>query len=289
MPRAVFVQGMKGLGDNIFERAFVKTLVQRADVWLTTPWPELFADLDRVRFVHQPTPLRTQSKNLARQDAHRWSAAPAGALTVRVFYGGAHLRSGSIVRAMEQQFGCAPSAFDLPTFPAPPANGKPIALVRPVTERREWFNAARNPLPEHVAYVAAELLRDYHVVSVADLEPEVEWLVGDPPPAHERFHAGELGVAELLGYLRAARVVVGGVGWIVPAAIAAGVPLFCILGGQGGHNAPERITDPRMDLSHAGFAHPDNFCLCENMRHECDKRNRRLAEQWDAFRRRQGL
>lgn len=290
MRASIVVQGMRGLGDCIYQRPFVRTLVERgtATVYVETPWPELYEDLP-VRFLHASTTLRTQARNVAGQPAGRWSHAPqAPVRRIRVAYGSAALRAGSIVAAMEGCFGVPPAAWDLPAFPRFERD-RPVAVVRPVTERREWLNAARGPLPEYVAEVAADLMRDYHVVSVADVVDGVEWIVGDPPPAHERLHAGELGVRALLGLIQSATVVVGGVGWIVPASIAAGVPAFVINGGQGAHNARDRITDPRMPLDRIAFVEPDRFCRCENMRHACDKRIADLSARWSAFRRQRGL
>ena len=71
--------------------------------------------------------------------------------------------------------------------------------------------------------------------------------------------------------MRDADIVIGGVGWIVPAALALKVRTFVVLGGHGGHNSPEKITDPRLDLSRIGFARPEKFCQCTNMRHSCEK------------------
>lgn len=290
MRASVVVQGMRGLGDCIYQRPFVRALCERrtANVYVDTPWPELYEDLP-VRFLRPTTTLRTQARNAAAQPAGRWSLPPHGSpRRIRVAYGSSSLRAGSIIAAMESCFAVAPSAWDLPAFPRA-VRDRPIAVVRPVTERREWHNAARNPLPEYVAQVAADLMADYRVVSVADLADGAEWLIGEAPPAHERYHAGEIEIRELLGLIQSAAVVVGGVGWIVPASIAAHVPAFVINGGQGGHNARDRITDSRMPLDRIRFVEPDAFCRCENMRHACDKRITGLAERWSAFRREQGL
>jgi hypothetical protein len=283
------VLGMQGLGDNIFQRAFVKTLAQSEDVVLRTPWPQLYADLPRVRCIPSPTRLRTQLKNMLAQPHGAFVDWKPGrvARTVTVSYGHKALERGSVIRAMEACFGVPPSGWDLPARLmlgrwAP--TGRPIAMVRPVTVRAEWLNIARNPLPEYVAHAAAQLMRTHHVISVADLEDGKEWLDGEAPPAHEYLHHGELTVESLLALVVAADVVVGGVGWIVPACIATGTPLFCILGGQGGHNAPSKITDPRMRLSHVRFAEPDHFCQCTDMRHGgCDKRITGFVDQWAAF------
>lgn len=268
---SLLIHGMRGLGDNIYQRAFVRAV--REDVYLSTPWPELYEDLP-IRFVREDTPLRTQAKNISRQPASRWREAPADARSVRVSYGTRELASGSIIDAMNAALPLngAPLVMDLPAFPDPGIKAdKPIALVRPVTVRTEWRNEARNTYPESIQHLAAAMMDRFFVVSVADLERGKEWLVTPEPPAHLKLHGGELDISRLMGLVQRAAVIVGGVGWIVPAAIAAKTPAFIVLGGHGGHNAPEKITDPRMDLSKMTFAMPDKFCRCADMGHGCDK------------------
>lgn len=251
---------MLGLGDNIFARAFVK---QYPGAYLETPWPELYCDLD-VKCVRPETQLRTQAKNVQR--GHAWHAAPAGP-QLRIAYG-----RDPIVQGLRQAFRCEPAEFDLPAFGPAPVEGRYV-LVRPATVRTEWRADTRNPLPEYVAQAAAEMRsRGYRVVSVADLEPGKEWALEPLPPADIRFHQGELPVEQLLALLQHADAVIGGIGWIVPAAIAAKAPAWIICGGQGGFNSPEHITDPVMDLSRITFAVPDNFCRCTLKQHTCDKR-----------------
>lgn len=291
MTPALLIQGMRGLGDNLFQRPFVRAACERrANVYLETPWPELYADLP-VRPVATATPLRTQALNEARQPAALWSTPPAAVELRRFSYGHGALRRGSIVQALERTvpLGRTPFAFDLPPLGPSPAietGGKPLALVRPVTVRREWRNPARNPRPEYLAEIAGSLMATHHVVCVAHLAAGEEWLDGPLPPHHQALIAGELDVRQLLALVRAAAVAVGGVGWLVPAAIAAGTPAFIILGGQGGHNGPAKITDPRMNLTRLGYATPDRFCGCDQMGHRCDKRISNLPAQWAAFRQR---
>ena len=269
------IQGMKGLGDNIYQRAFLKGL--KHPVWLETPWPELYADLPMVRLVKPDTKLRTQAKNMRRHAA--WERAPRGRIT-QVAYGQA-----GIIPGMAAKFGRQPGEFDLPDFGPSPVGGRYI-VVRPVTLRSEWRADSRNPLPEYVAQAAAEMRRrGFTVVSVADLEDGMEWALDPLPPADIRYHAGELPVEQLLALLQGAVAVIGGIGWIVPAAIAAKVPAWIVCGGQGGYNAPELITAPTMDLTRIAFAVPDNFCRCTQRDHSCDKRiadyDQRLAEWAD--------
>lgn len=265
---ALLIRGMYGLGDSIYQRGFVK---QFPGAYLMTPWPELYADLD-VKCVKPDTRLRTQAKNIVQTRA-RWHSAPAHGTSIQVSYGPDELRTGSIVTAMKSRFGIVPK-FDLPDFGnSPIRSNKPVAIIRPVTVRREWMNPARSPKPEYVNQ-AARILRQrgFYVVSIADIQQGQEWLVGDPPEADEYYHKGELSLTQLLAAIQGAAVVVGGVGWIVPACIAAGTPLYVILGGNGGHNAPEKITDKRyMNLKRVGWAKPERFCMCSNNNHQCEK------------------
>ena len=262
------------MGDCIYSRPFVRAAAAQYDVHLETPWPELYADLD-IKFVRGSRKLRTQQKNMARQSGDLWSnSVPLRQIQI----GYPAIDWISIIAALEQKWsrlkvGFDPAFFDLPNMgQSPIGSDKPIAVIRPVTVRSEWRNEARNPWPEYVNAVAAELMATHTVVAVADLAPGEEWLVGELPPAHHHLIHGELTVRELLALVRDADIVIGGVGWIVPAGLALKVKTFVVLGGHGGHNAPAKITDPRVDLSRIGFATPEKFCRCTNMRHACDKR-----------------
>lgn len=269
------IQGMKGLGDNIYQRAFLQDL--KHPVWLETPWPELYRDLPMVKVVRPDTKLRTQSKNIRRHT--HWERPPRGRV-VQIAYG-----KDGIIRGMAARFGRQPAAYNLPDFGPPPVGGRYV-VVRPVTVRSEWRADARNPLPEYVARAAAEMQRrGYKVVSVADLEEGKEWALDPLPSAGIRYHAGELPVEQLLALVQHAEAVIGGIGWIVPAAISAQIPAWIVCGGQGGFNAPELITHPSMDLDRITFAVPDNFCRCTQREHNCDKSiadyDQRLAEWAD--------
>jgi hypothetical protein len=271
--RPLFVQSMKGLGDGIYQRPFVRAESERRAVYLDTPWPQLYADLPNVFPVKPSTTLRTQAKNAAAQPDSVWHERPLIADVARFGYGTRELRRGSIVRSLEAVLPLrgAPFVFDLP----PTGRAMwfhPYVVVRPVTIRREWTNSARNPDPSAV-FKVAQWLQDagFKVVLVADLKDGEEHAVGALPP-HDIAHlAGELDVDGLMQLVKGASAVVGGVGWIVPMAIAAGTPLFVIQGGQLRHNGPQAITDPRMNLSRVGWAKPRYPCDCESMRHNCRK------------------
>jgi hypothetical protein len=165
-----------------------------------------------------------------------------------------------------------PALFDLPDMGSSPIKSdRPIAVIRPVTLRTEWTNPARNPKPEYINALAAELMATHTVVAVASLAEGQEWLVGNLPPAHHYFVHEELPVRQLMALVRDADIVIAGVGWIVPAVLALKTRAFIVLGGNGGHNAPKTITDPRLDLGRIGFAIPERYCRCTHMPHACNK------------------
>ncbi len=257
----MIIHGMLGLGDNLFERPFIKALPK--PVYLSTPWPFIFHDIPDVHFIRPVTPLRTQSKNIARHN--NW-VMPPGKQPAR------HIRYGAegIIPGMTASFGVMPRAFDLPPLPPSPESGRYV-VVRPATVRSEWRADTRNPDPEYIYRAAWEArLHGYRVISVADLQEGHEWLVGGVAfPADVEYHKGELPVEQLLSLVANASAVIGGIGWLVPAALAARVPAWIICGGQGGFNSPHQICPSGSTIT---FAVPDNFCRCKLKQHNCDKR-----------------
>lgn len=275
LARPIHLYGRCGLGDNVYWRPLVRRAVQDHNVYLQTPWPELFRDIPGLHFVlPRKTKLRTQLKNIER---HRrlYTHLPSGVRSCRLKYDWTDLPKSNVLAVMEKHLGLPadPFVFDLPDFgPSPVKTDRPVAFLRPVTERAEWLNRARNPDPQYVAR-AAELLRQagFFVLVVADLEPEKEWLVGPQPVADRIVLRGEWGVEKLMASIQNAAVVVGPIGFIVPTALAFRTPLIAIGGGQGAHNHPDRIIDPRMDTSRVRFILPDPMCGCGEMLHDCPK------------------
>lgn len=256
------INGMQGLGDNIYSRPFIKKLAAKGEIYLRTPWPELYSDIGGIHYLRPDTELRTQKKNAARFSG--WAPEPQGKAR-RIRYG-----SEGIYLGLRHSFGFEAPGLDLPDFGRSPISGRYV-VVRPATVRDEWRADSRNPKPEYLDIAARHCQAlGYQVVSVADL-CKAERLVGDPPSADVCFHEGELPVEQLLALVQHASAVIGGIGWLVPATIAAKVPAWIVCGGQGGYNAPELITNDGMDLYKIEFAMPDKFCRCVERFHECNK------------------
>lgn len=206
----------------------------------------------------------------------KWAGNPIGGYQIRVSYGGDPIFDG-----MRRCFGFESDKMDLPDFGASKYE-KPYVVVRPVTARSEWLAAARNPLSKYVTQTAeAARKADYIVVSVADLQIGREW-ADELPPADIEFNHGELDTIQLLNLTQNAAALIGGIGWIVPAAMAQNKKALVICGGQGGYNHPDRITDKSQPHS-ITFAMPDNFCMCKQREHSCDKTISSIQEIIDGF------
>lgn len=269
------ITSMHGLGDNIYQRPHVKALADQGEVYIDTSWPEIYANIGGINFIKPSTNLRTQKKSYEKSQTRWVNDVESYDRHVKFGYGG-NLRSTCIPDTMKAASGVAnPPPMDLPNFGESPIKStKPIAFVRPVTERREWHNSARNPRPEYIAEAIDILCRTHFIVSVADVEDGAEWLAGSDGGASYadvRFEKGELSIRQMLALFQNSDIIVGGMGWILPGAIAAKKKALIIGGGQLGHNHIDKVTAPYIDKSLIRYALPSNPCHCVDMRHNCDK------------------
>lgn len=265
--------GMGGMGDAAYSRPLVRHFAQeRGEIWYSTPYPELVADIPGVHPVRwSELRLRCQSKNVATTDA-QWTEPPRRSERLRVMYA-LHSLEMSVTEEMEwwAETEVDPFLFDLPEFGSSPIAGQ-YAVVRPVSVRKEWTNHARNPDPAYVAKAARELMRrGLRVICVGDLEDGQETLMGEMPPADEYLIRGELSTRQLFALIRHATLVVGGVGWIVPTCLGYRTPALIVGGGLAQHSAPQFLIDPRMDGSRTEFLLPDPYCWCRSATHDCKK------------------
>lgn len=245
---------------------------------MITAWPQLYSDLPRIRCVRPDTRLRTQAKNASRLDL-RWSDAPRSHPRAASYVS----LGGTMLQALCASFGVQPQriTFDAPAFSQP--DREPYIVVRPATLRSEWRADGRNPRAEYLHRAVEALRCRFRVVSVADLQQGDEWALPPLPYADERYHAGELAIEQLLALVAGAAAVVGGVGWLVPAAVAYRVPMLLLYGGWGAVNGPQRIFDTRMDTSLVQQVLPDRLCLCSDRSHPCDKTISNLDRHLERF------
>lgn len=198
---------MHGLGDNIHQRAVVRDLLKSHNVFLETPWPIVYHDLD-VNFVRPRTTLRTQKKNEQREGA-KFSDQPKDMTEIRPWYHADHINKlGTIMDAMNHVCGTSGKDFSLP-IPKEwkdkaktiiGATKKPIMFYRPLVDRTEWDGClARNPSVAAYHQLVMAIREDYYLVSIADLVDGVEWQVSRDVEPDATFHKGELDFETLAG------------------------------------------------------------------------------------------
>src|SRR6202000_3318624 len=197
----------------LHQRAILRQLMPRFDVTLETSWAAMYHDLvaEGLTLVRKPVALRTQTKNAVREAATFSNRRTSHNMTLRVMYHGAQVmatKSKTVLEAMCDVTGTDYQTADyrLPIpdqwFQSPILDdiwrarwhsGKPLLVYRPLVSRPEWKgSAARNADPASYAELFASIRDEFFVVSVADLEPGREWIVGPQLKADMSFHSGEL-------------------------------------------------------------------------------------------------
>ena len=273
-----FIRCMYGIGDALYTRPFLKYFAKKHSIYLDTALPEVFEDLPIKTVKPARMPLRTQGKNVEKAKYHMQEAPN---MPKQHIHYGPNLQTSNIIDIIKSGF---EACFDekMPTEeikmeldfikPIKESTKRPIAVVKPVTERKEWHNKARSPIPEYIETISEKLMEKYYVISLADLKEGEEWLCQKRTYANKRYHKGEVSILEMISICAGADLVVGGVGNTVPIAMSCGKKALVVCGGHGGYNHPERINNPYQDCSNLTYMIPDNYHCCTDMQcTKCDK------------------
>ena len=284
----ILVTGMFGIGDNLHQRAPIRDLMLSHDVWLETCHIALYHDLvaQGLKLLPRPTRLRAQARTIATERTRYAFAARRPSLDAerrKIWYNKPEIdKYGSILGAM---YGClnlqvpAKPDFRLPIPSAWQANirrlietwprmSKPLMVLRQIILRKEWDGANRNPDPIAYRRLVEDIRDRFFVVSIADLAPNLEWILGPELPADVKLHAGELDFETMSALFAEAALVVSPAGFAPVLAQAVGTPGVTVYGGResyrttqaaGAHLAPSLGIDPI------------NPCDCQSNTHHCDK------------------
>jgi len=280
---ALFVQGMHGLGDNLHQRAPLRQLMEKYDVTLESPWFDVYHDLvaQNLKIICATTRLRTQKKNILRE-ARKFSPRHLAAIgyRIRVGYPAEYVINGETIlgamcRATDTDI--ARADYRLPIAPqwhsaaqtliAQWKPTRPLLIFRPLTERREWLAANRNPDAQAYAALFALLRERFFVVGIADLAHGLEWLVGEDIDVDVRLYRGELEFGTLAALVAQAKLVYCSPGFMAVLAPAVNIPSIVIFGGY--HDAASLATAARF-APYLGID-PIQPCLCYNRQHNCPK------------------
>lgn len=251
----LYIRGMHGIGDNLHQRAILRILRQRFNVTLETSWASLYHDFiagGSFRVVNRPIALRTQQKNADRERALFGEMPPHHHVThsIRLSYARATIDQTASRTITEALFHAAgmPALFPEADFRLPlkaewedeaarimsawPTKGRPVMIYRPLCMRPEWAGSGvRNANVEDYRAITAKLHEKFFIVSVADLEPQREWIVGPEYPADMAFHRGEFVIEILAAIFRRSDLIVTSGGFAAMLGPAVETPTISILGG----------------------------------------------------------
>ena len=189
-------------------------------------------------------------------------------------------RHGSILMSMFGEFGLKP---ERPDFSLPIRQDwaeeaerlisewkpeKPICVLRQIVIRREWDGASRNPDEKAYRHLFMSIRERFFVVSIADLDPTAEVIVGAELPSDVKFHKGELDFGVMAALFARASLVFSPAGFGPVLAQAVGTPVIAVYGGRESYRTTEAAgahLAPTLGID------PINPCDCHSHRHNCDK------------------
>jgi len=265
-----------GLGDSLYMRPFVMEAKKYHDeVYVCTPFPELYWADYGIKFLKPDTELKTQKKNIKLQSESLWAELPPKCEVIRMCYHDQKIYDGkTIIESFRLDSAFEPNSFYIPINPEwiyrakMIANGKKICLVKFPSCRHEWHNFSRNPRMEYINLIIKKHRKDYTFISVADNTEE--WFDGIPEKVDLEFNHGNLHWTTVFGLIALSDMVLCSPGFIMLASIAMKAKCFCIFGGS---IKPSILLDKSiMDLDKFKFVAPDPFCNCiQNQHRACNK------------------
>lgn len=284
---SIVLDGHYGIGDAIHQRGVVRELMAEHDVWLTTCHFRIFEDLVKrgLKLLFKPCRLHAQAKTIEREREFfpLPVAPPAQAPRFTLTYNRDTIaKHGSIIEAMAACVGVKARPLDF-SLPVPDAwmeafkarfswdtGGKPIMVYRPIVLRREWNGANRNPDPGAYSALFRAVRDKFFVVSVADLEDGVEWIVGQEEDADVKLHKGELTFEDMAALWREAAIGFFNAGFAPVLAQAVGTPSIVVYGGRESFRTTQRAG---AHLAPTLGVDPDQTCDCQNERHDCGSKH----------------
>lgn len=280
------IDGYFGFGDNIWHIPFVHHLAKTGEVYMTTPFPELF-QFPQERFdvyCKKPTTnLKLQLQNMTNNGLYSKSAGhkPNGQ-RLRFDYGSGLKKGLSVIQSFESlvplegdfHFSFAPdrrSSVD-EIMRRVRDSGKKLCVVRLPSVRAEWANANRNCKMEYMQLCINHLKREYYFLSIGDIGNQEEYDGTEPEGIDEkrdRHHVNHLGIWEVMDLINRSDMVLSIPCNVIPICQLLKKKAFIIYGGYVPHSPFE---DPR--LFPLGFVEPEPFCFCithEKNGHRCKK------------------
>jgi hypothetical protein len=273
------IESFYGFGDNLFVRPLALSATEYYNVFVQTPYPELY--LDTAVTPIKPGNFLYDFANRCVDDGKGWGEKPAVAEFIRPTYSSDDLKD---YRTLSKSFarGFPKQVYDtrLPVSEAQREfglklvdTGKPILIVKMPSYRHDWDCESRTPKTAYMIE-CLKMAKNYgfHIVSLQDYtlgdrlgEPELE---GEWLPLCDTVLHGKLSIDELIGLFSIADSVLTYPNFLLPLAVYLDKSVFTIYGGSV---HPQCIIDPRIRPLHSDFIYPQPFCHCIDSHHGCNK------------------
>lgn len=290
----ILIRGMWGIGDNIHQRAVLRELMKKHDVWLDACCVSMFHDLAAQGMHIVPRPHGTGAAARVRDARERGQfeglpnvhVPPAATERRRhIGYDKHSIKAyGSILAAQFASVGLSmPSTPDF-SLVVPQSwkdkalqfinrvplevRKKPLLVYRPIVLNKGWECPARAPDPIAYDKLFRRIKDRFYVVGVANCYPGYEWTSGPQPALDLDLTHGELDFEGMAGLFAHATMVFANPGFAPVLAQAVGTPVVIVYGGNecfadtnivGAHLAPTLAIEP------------DKPCACHLRVHNCNK------------------
>lgn len=275
----LIVESFYGFGDTIFLRPLLIEECKYKDVYVQTPYPELFLNTP-VKPI-KPGKFLYDFANRAMEDAEGYYPRPKDGKFIRPNYSGEDLKNyRTISYSFSKGFSNNVMSTRITPTPYQVELGKEligdlqnVMIVKIPSFRHDWECESRTPKTRYMIEcmrIAKNL--GFQIISLQDYtlgdhlgEPDLEeeWMALCDKTLH-----GRLSVNQLIGLVSQVDHVVTYPNFLLPLSIFLDKPVFSIYGGS---IHPVTIIDPRILPSHYSYVAPTPFCHCIGSHHDCNK------------------
>lgn len=252
-----------GLGDNIYLRPVLKWMPP-TEIYLETPWPQVFLDLPKVKFLRPNNLiLRTQKENVKR--GFEWQQIGSYLPDFTVKY---DLKKGNIIQNyIDALLGFNPSWLDNSIFIKQEWISKArlfvntdrrICIIRPNTIRKEWQCPARNPHTKYLQRFINYYKDQFYIISIANLSKDHEEYDGVLEGVDLELTKG-IDIEMFMGLFAIADMIVTSPSFWSALGIAMDKNMVIV---YGAHYSHWNLNDPRCKTTKVTFVQPYPFDCC---------------------------
>jgi len=281
------IDGYFGFGDNIWHIPFVHHLSQKGEVFITTPFPELF-QFPNVYCFKPTTNLKLQLENMTNNGLYSKSSGhkPNGQ-RIRFNYGEGFKKGLNVLQSFESVIPLEGN-FHFEFIPERcmavdkisqrvKESGKKLCVVRLPSIRKEWSNPNRNGKMEYFQLCINALKDRYYFVSIGDIGNQEDFDGPEPQGIDEkrdRHNVNHLGIWEVMDLIDRSDLVLSIQCNTIPICQILRKKAFLIYGGYVPHWP---FVDPR--LFPLCSVEPEPFCFCVQHGTDGHKCNKEVPEE----------